>query len=314
MKKFKSIAVVLSVLATAVFMYKYVLFDHEPFDDLKAGEIESIYLTRKDDDWRVTVTDISGFVDAIEELELHRRTNEPRESDVIIGVKVNIYYYDGTVQIVSVDNCHIQIDDKLYDAEHEEAFYFMEYANQLIFDDNQLKEYYDKTRYDTVIGLYMQGMSESQVRQWVKEQLLSGVIDENWLRTLANSGWAPEQIYVITDEKREQLIADIKESVMPGGSVRRLIYEEMASEVLQKYKDGQIVYDEIYSKPPENVVFPDFIDWSKYSFAQDEMGYFYVIFPSADEKYNIAVSVDDMMFDDVMRETPLIRHVDFYKI
>ena len=112
---------------------------------------------------------------------------------------------------------------------------------------------------------------------------------------------------------KARIIDDIKKSVMPGGSVRRLTYEEMASEVLNKYRGSEVIYDDVYSKPPHDFVFPEYIDWSRYSFSQNEMGYFALTMPSAaDENYFMSIFVDDMMFGDEMREQPVIHYVGFY--
>ncbi len=314
MKKLRKPAIVIILLLSIAVLYKYVLFDHEPFDNIKAADVENIYITRINDGWRVQIADIPQFLERLEDVELRRRTAEFSQEKVVSGVKVSIYYTDGNIQIISVDNYHIQIDGKLFEAEREDAYYFIEYANRLLFDDSQLEDHYDKTRYDKIIGIYLQGRSQRQVREWSKERLVDdGMITADWLKTLASSGWAPEQMYAITDEKRNEIITGIKESVMPGGAVRRLTYEQMASDVLEKYKKGEIIYDDVYSRPPEDFNFPEYIDWGRYSFQQNEMGYFFVTFPSVDdEDYFMSISVDDMMFNGVMRETPLIKYVGFY--
>ena len=109
------------------------------------------------------------------------------------------------------------------------------------------------------------------------------------------------------------IIDDIKKSVMPGGAVRRLTYETMADEVLDKYRHSEVVYDDVYSAPPQEFVFPEYIDWSRYSFSQNEMGYFALTMPSAaDENYFMNIFIDDMMFGDEMREQPVIHYVGFY--
>ncbi len=314
MKKLLKPAMVIGLLLSVTVLYKYVLFDHEPFDDIRVWYIEKVYLTRSNDDRRVEVADIPRFIDRLEDVELRCRTAEFAQEDVISGVKVSIYYKNGTIQIISVDNCHVQNDNKLFEADHEEAYYFLEYANQVLFNDRQLQGHYDETRYDKIIGIYLQGRTQRQVREWSKERLVDdGIITATWLKTLANSGWAPEQVYAMTDEKRNEIISGIQQSVMPGGAVRRLTYEQMASDVLEKYKKGEIVYDDIYSRPPEDFNFPEYIDWSRYSFHQNEMGYFALSIPSADdEEYFMSIFVDDMMFDDVIREEPLIKYVGFH--
>ena len=313
MKKLIKPFVIFAAILAGAAIYKYVLFDHEPFDNIKASDIENIYLTRMNDDWRVEVNDIPQFLDNLEEVELRCRTTEIRQENVVSGVKVSIYYTDGSTQFIVVDNIHVLDDDKLFEAEREEAYYFLEYANELIFEDRQLKDYYDKTRHNTVIGLYLQGMTQRQVREWVKSELIGKVMDEVTLKSLARSSWAPEQIYAITDEKRQELIQDMKDAVMPGGAVKRLTYETMADEVLEQYRNGEITYDDVYSAPPREFVFPENIDWSRYSFSQNEMGYFALTIPSVNDRDLLMnIFVDDMIYDGVIREHPLIKYVGFY--
>ena len=314
MKKLIKPFVIISAILAGAVRCKYLLFDHEPFDNIKAADVEKIYLTRFNDDWRVEVTDIPQFLDKLEEVELRCRTTEIQQENVTSGVKVGIYYADGSTSFISVDNCHVFIDKHLFEAEHEEAYYFLEYANELLFNDLQLSGHYDKARYDKIIGIYLQGRTQRQVREWAKERLVDdGMITEPWLKTLANSGWAPEQVYAMSDSKKNEIIDDIKKSVMPGGAVRRLTYETMADEVLDKYRHSEVVYDDVYSAPPQEFVFPEYIDWSRYSFSQNEMGYFALTMPSAaDENYFMNIFIDDMMFGDEMREQPVIHYVGFY--
>ena len=125
MKKFVKPLIVLIVIVSVFLGYKYVFFDHEPFDDIRVWYVEKVYLTRSNDDRRVEVTDIPRFFDRLEDVELRCRTNEIRQENIVSGVKVSIYYKNGTSQIISVDNCHVWNDDKLFEADHEEAYYFL---------------------------------------------------------------------------------------------------------------------------------------------------------------------------------------------
>lgn len=131
MKKYGKILLIVVVIVALPLLYKFVLFDDEPFDNLRAGEIEMVYLTRSSDNKRIEITDISGFADRLEDLELDWRVSQVND-DGSEAVTASVYYRDGSSQIVSVSHDYIQIDDKIFKADYESASEFLQYANFML--------------------------------------------------------------------------------------------------------------------------------------------------------------------------------------
>ncbi len=168
-----------------------------------------------------------------------------------------------------------------------------------------------------IITLASKGLSETEIRDYAKEKLLTSGFSEQKLKSLANMGWSPILVYTMTDEYIQQIFDSVQQSNAPGGARRMLIYERLTADIFDQYKDGDIKYNEFYSQPPQDFIFPEIIRWDKYSFQQDEMGYFFVAIPSEDERYVMTVSIDDTVYQNidgtVIDNPPFIRHVNFYE-
>ena len=167
-----------------------------------------------------------------------------------------------------------------------------------------------------IINLASKGMSEEQIRDYAKDKLFTDGFPKEKLKSLANLGWSPIIIYVMSDQQIEAIFDSISHANQPGGTESMLVYESLADNIFAQYKNNTISYNDVFQRTPADFIFPEIIRWDKYSFYQDEMGYFAVIIPSEDEKYIMTISVDDTTYKNIdgsiTDNPPFVRHVSFY--
>ena len=120
----------------------------------------------------------------------------------------------------------------------------------------------------------------------------------------------------MSDQQIEAIFDSISHANRPGGTESMLVYESLADNIFAQYKNNTISYSDVFQRTPADFIFPEIIRWDKYSFYQDEMGYFAVIIPSEDEKYIMTISVDDTTYKNIdgsiTDNPPFVRHVSFY--
>lgn len=313
MKKYGKIIIALFALFGLLFAKNYILFDHQPFDDLKTGEIEKVYLFTDGNTEHHEVFDYSAFTDRIDELELIKRTTETNQEHQGC-VSVTIYYTDGSEERFSVTPDYIHTDNGIYIGEREESTEFLKYAFRLtLFDRNTIGQS-DESRVDELIQLAIEGNDENEIRNYAKNALLSDGLSDDTLKSFANQGYSPIDIFVLKADVRQRMESDARYQT------KKVQYKLLVEQLWNDYKNNNIIYQHPYKRPPSDFVFGDiFTDkaqWDTMEFQQNEMGYFYTLLPSADGKYYMTVTIDDNgyenMFGTVKDDPPFIRFVDFY--
>ncbi len=78
------------------------------------------------------------------------------------------------------------------------------------------------------------------------------------------------------------------------------LYNQLAKKTLEKYKDNSIVLNEFFDEKPEDFIFPE--EMPEITFYRNEMTYFVGKINSADNKYEMWFSIDDIKFEGVVRE------------
>ena len=305
MKKFVKVIAVL-LLISAPFLYNNLLFDRQPFDDLKTGEIEKLYLFTDGKSEHHEVFDYSEFTDRVKDLELIKRTrtvNEEHQGTVCI----TIYYRDGSEERISVSPDYIQTDDGIYIGEREESVEFLKYVfRQTIFFDD-MTGIADQQRMDEILMLAVNGKTWDEIIDYAKDKLLTGGFPDEILKSFANQGYSPIYIYVLDEDALFKLNNDIMNSVLKSQ------YKDIVEQAWRDYKHGDSDGDNV----PPDYIFTETVDWKGIDFTQDEMGYYYAMIPSEDNRYNMCISVDDTVYvnidGSVTDNPPFVRSVTFYK-
>ena len=309
MKKFVTIFIALAVLLAVPLLHKYVLFDHEPFDDLRVGEIEKVYLFTDGNTNHDEIFDYSAFADRIEDLELVKRTNEVNYENQG-RVKATIYYRDGREQRVSVSPNYVQTDDGIYISNREENIEFLKYAfrNTLFAED--MSKGVNEQRMDEILMLAINGKTWDEIRDYAKDKLLTSGFPDEKLRSFANNGYSPIDIYVLDSDTLFQLTNSIMSNVWKAN------YKDLVQKVWLDYKIGNIRPDEKFAAVPADFQFTESIDWDNISFSQSEMGYLGTKIPSADGKYFMTFSINDFTYGhmdgSVTDNPPFVEYTGFY--
>ncbi len=307
MKKFVKIIAVIAVFAGLLLAKNYMLFDHRPFDDLKAGEIERAFLHFGNSEY-IELTDLGAIPDTVKNLSAEKRTNNPDTSLKKGSVKLTLYMADGSEKRVSVDNTYLITDNGYFIADPVANREFLTWAYQLIIFGQEPVENAVQERIDEIVSLAVDGKNQDEIRDYAKEQ--SG-IDKERLRTFANSGYSPVEIYIMTEENRDNLFNDILKTTW------KFNYKELADDVWHSYKRNDIPESDAYQSVPQDYLFTENLDWEGIDFVQNEMGYYYVMIPSEDNRYNMCISIDDTEYVDmdgtVTDNPPFVRKVTFYK-
>ncbi len=310
MKKFVKIIAVVSVFAALFLTKNYILSDHKPFDDLKAGEIERAFLHFGNNEY-IELTDLGSIPDIVKNLYAEKRTNNPDTSLKKGSVKLTLYMADGTEKRVSADNTYLITDNGYFIADPVTNREFLTWAFRLIIFGQDPVENAVQERFDEIVSLAVDGKNQDEIKDYVKEQLITSGIDEERLRTFANSGYSPVDIYIMTEENRDNLFNDIMKITW------KFNYKELADDVWHSYKRKDIPESDVYQSVPQDYLFTENPDWKGIDFVQDEMGYYYVMIPSEDNRYNMCISVDDTEYVDIdgtVTDNPLfVRKVTFYK-
>jgi len=167
-----------------------------------------------------------------------------------------------------------------------------------------------------IISLATDGLTEEEIREWAKDKLFAEGFAEEKLKSLANMGWSPIVVYVMTEDRIQMIFDSVNRANGPGGPQSMLRYEALADEIFDDYKNGAVTYNNEFAQPPEDFIFPEIIRWDKYKFRQNEMGYFGVFIHSADKKYVMAITVDDTVYvnmdGSVRDDDPFVKQVAFY--
>ncbi|MBR4035655.1 MAG: hypothetical protein IKJ05_02845 [Oscillospiraceae bacterium] len=314
MKKYWKIICAVIVVFGLIFARNYILFDHEPFDDLKTGEIEKVFLFTDGKTAHHEIYDYSAFTDRVDNLELIKKTNETNEEHQG-RVRVTIYYRDGSEERFSVSPDYIQTDNGIYIGDREESVEFLNYAFRQTLFDQSLAGQTDKNRVDELVQLATEGKTEAEIRDWAKTALISGGMSEDILKSFANNGYSPTDIFVLKSDVRQRM-----ESVTRY-EIRKTRYKLLVEQLWTDYRNGNVTYEPPYKRPPADFVFGDIFgdksQWDTMDFIQDEMGYYYAMIPSEDNRYNMCVSVDDTVYvnidGSVTDNPPFVRSVTFYK-
>ena len=170
----------------------------------------------------------------------------------------------------------------------------------------------------TVFDMFIDGKSESEINLFARNELLANGFSEDTLKTLTSLSFTPAEIYYMTDAKAaefgDSIVAQLKESNSPGGASRILMYEEIASQIFDDYRNNIIEYSDVMPQPPEDFIFPEMIVWDTTKFVQSETGYFYTEISSADGKYRMLISVNDNTYDNEspFDSEPVINYVAFF--
>ena len=311
MKKYiKFIAVVL-LAVSAYFLYTYELFDDKPFDDLKAGEIVSANIIESDR--HTQITNIGDLSDLLDDLELEKRVYKINPELQKGQITIEITFTDGTSTTFTVDNTYIHTEKGTFLADSKENIAVLRSIFKFTLLDNQLSDNWDKDRVNELVTMAVEGKSWEDIRDWAKSELLDGILSEDMLKSFANQGYSPIDIYALTAEYRQRMESQIRYNN------RQTQYKLLTEQIWTDYKNSSIKYENQFKRPPADFVFGDISDksvWDNMEFQQDEMGYFYTTISSADGKYYMSISIDDNvyqnMFGTIIDNDPFVRSVSFY--
>lgn len=314
MKKHRKIIFALVALAAGLLGYKYMGFDDEPFDNLKAGDIERAFMEYGQDGRTAEITDLGTLPGLLEDIELEKRVADPDEA--LAGGKVTFWLYmrDGTQTFVAVDNAYIQTEKGIFAGDKEENREILDYAFRRILFDENLISHGEENRIDVLVKIALRGVSYDDIRNTAKDILRQEGYPEEKIKTFANMGYSPVDIFILDADYRGKLFDDMVASANRTG--RQLAYEELAESVWLGYRNGTVKYDGTYSGMPGDFIFTDMINWGETGFVQNEMGYYYVQIPSADGKYFMTVTVDDTVYGNMdgtfNDRPPFVKSVGFY--
>ena len=216
---------------------------------------------------------------------------EPQDSPVASKKDIAEFVY----QTEQIELYHQLANRFGFTADEIKTIYYYKGA----FVDKQLLLYAPPAKAQVVLDSIFSGQEFDDVVTQYRNLIADGGLDEDKTKTLTHLGYSLMDIYLMNKEQLTAIFDSIRQSNMPGGANRVLGYEEMAGNVLESYKNGTVVFDDIYEQPPEDFQYPEFIDWGKYSFGQDEMGFFWVAFPSTDNRYVMTIAIDDSQFADI---------------
>lgn len=309
MKKYRKIVCAVIVIFGLIFARKYILFDYEPFDDLKTGEIEKVFVFTDGKTAHHEIYDYSAFTDRVEDLELIKRTNVIH--DAYQGcVRVTIYYRNGKEERFSVTPDYIQTDNGMYVGEREENIEFLKYIFRQTIFFQDVSDIADEQRMEEVLMLAVNGKTWDEIRDYAKEKLLTGGFPDENLRSFANQGYSPIYIYVLDSDELFQLSNSVISNIW------KTKYKDLVQKVWSDYKNGNIRPDNKIAELPADFVFTESIDWDNISFSQNEMGYFGTQIPSADGKYFMNLSINDFTYGNidgsVTDNPPFVEYTGFY--
>lgn len=129
----KKILAIIVLLITGIVLYTFVLFDEEPFDNLRTGEIERATVYRIPPDETAEVKDFSRLREVLEDIELEHRGKRLFNSAYGGGqVIVTLYMVDGTVTEITNNNSYMTINGKSYRVEYETAEELTRYVYNII--------------------------------------------------------------------------------------------------------------------------------------------------------------------------------------
>ena len=305
MKKYSKFIVVVAVAISIFLLYTFVLFDHQPFDDLKAGEIEKVFLFTDGKAEHHEMFDYSAFTERADQLELIKRTAS-RHEEHQGRVSVTIYYRDGSEQRFSVSPDYIHTDNGTFIGDREDSVEFLKYAfGQTLFGQD-IMPHADKSRVDELIQLAIDGNSREEIRDWAKAALIADGMSDDMIKSFANQGYSPIYIYVLSDKNRNQLINQTME--LKCDTQNMLLVERMWNQ----YKNSTSGYPG--KLPPDDFIYGDAPDWGSIELGHNEH-YTYATIPSADNKYNMLIYFDAAEFTLALNEVdykqPKFRFVSF---
>lgn len=234
---------------------------------------------------------------------------EPQNSPVATKKQIAEFVY----QTEQIDIYHKIANKFGFTADEIKTIYYYKGT----FVDKQLLLDAEPAKAQVVLDSILSNQKFDDVVTQYRRLIADSGIDEDKTKTLNNLGYSLMDIYLMSYAKIADIFASIEQSNMPGGANRVLGYEELAGSVLENYKNGTVVFDTIYEQPPADFAYPEFIHWGEYSFSQNEMGYYWVAFPSADGKYVMTITIDDSQFADIdgnfEDSSYKVHHVGFYE-
>ena len=303
MKKYAKLVIAVLLIASAYLLYTYMLFDHKPFDDLKAGEIASARFIL--DGGHISITNLGDLPDAVNDIKLEKRAYNIN-SDLQKGqVTVELSFNDGGSTTFTIDNSYVTNEKGTFSADSEENAEFLKWAFKHILFDAETLEKSNPYNVDKLVAMAVEGKATEEISGFARSQLIMDGFYEDVLNSFENRGYSPLHIYALSDLNRNHLISQTLE--LKGDTENKALVKR----IWQNYKNGK--YSDIL--PPEDFVYGDTPDWDNIEFQQNENGYTYVNIPSADNKYNMLILFDKAKYtyalDKVSYTPPRFRFVTY---
>lgn len=304
MKKYIKFIVAAAVTVSIFLLYTFVLFDHEPFDDLKAGEIASARFIL--DDGHMSISNLGELPDALDDIELERRVYSTKVDIQKGRATVELTFYGGNTSIFTVNNRYVSTEKGIFTADKEENAIFLKWAFSQIFFDTETIDKSNPRKIDEILHMAIDGKSWEEIRDWAKAALIAGGMSDDMIKSFANQGYSPIYIYVLSDKNLNQLINQTME--LKCDTQNMLLVEKIWSQ----YKNSTSGYPD--KLPPDDFIYGDAPDWGSIELGHN--GYYtYATIPSADNKYNMLIYFDAAEFTLALNEVdykrPNFRFVSF---
>lgn len=182
------------------------------------------------------------------------------------------------------------------------------FSQELLSNSNQAKV-------DELLSMVYDGKTEDEINEYAKTELLADGLPENILKSFANQGYTPANIYVLENSVYRQMILDTLEGM--EATQNKLFTEQ----IWLDYKEKNISFGFPHREPPEDFIYGDLFtdksDWDNMEFGVNEYGYSFVDIPSADNKYIMTISFDKAEYKYLYAEgkysfiDPDLRYVTF---